>query len=83
MFSPKSLTFGNVRSKPLTEIWREMQDSTQLQAIRNAALRKGPCASCKYFDECRGCASRIFAYGGDYFLSDPACPIGQAAAKTV
>ncbi|MEJ2746137.1 MAG: radical SAM protein, partial [bacterium] len=83
MFSPKSLTFGNVRSKPLTEIWREMQDSTLLKDIRKAALRKGPCASCKYFDECRGCASRIFAYGGDYFLSDPACPIGQAAAKTV
>lgn len=83
MFSPKSLTFGNVRKKSLPQIWREMQESRLLQDIRKAALRKGPCASCKYFDECRGCASRIFAYGGDYFLSDPACPIGEAAVKTV
>jgi radical SAM protein with 4Fe4S-binding SPASM domain len=83
MFSPKSLTFGNVREKSLSKIWREMRESTLLRDIRKAALRKGACASCKYFDECRGCASRIFAYGGDYFLSDPACPLGQAAAKTV
>lgn len=81
MFSPKSLAFGNVRKKSLPEIWREMVESPLLRDIRNAALRKGPCASCKHFDECRGCASRIFAYGGDYFLSDPACPIGEAAAK--
>ena len=83
MFSPKSITFGNVRVKPLAQIWREMEKSRLLQDIRKAALRKGPCMSCKYFDECRGCASRIFAYGGDYFLSDPACPIGEAAAETV
>lgn len=83
MFSPRSLTFGNVRRKPLPEIWREMQESRLLQDIRKASLRKGPCASCKRFDECRGCASRIFAYGGDYFLSDPACPLGEAAAQTV
>ena len=83
MFAPASLTFGNVRVKPLQEIWRVMRESPLLKKIRSAALREGPCAACGYFEECRGCASRIFAYSGDFFFSDPACPLGQGAAKTV
>ncbi len=82
MFAPASLTFGSVRRKPLPQIWREMQESPLLNDIRRADLRDGPCASCAHFDECRGCASRIFAYGGNYFLSDPACPLGRKAEKT-
>ena len=83
MFAPASLTFGNVRVKPLPHIWRDMQESPLLQKIRRASLREGPCAACAYFEECRGCAARTFAYSGSFFLSDPACPLGQRHVEAV
>jgi len=44
-----------------------------LSAIKEK--RKGKCKKCKYFNECGGCRSRVYALTHDWFASDPACPI--------
>jgi radical SAM protein with 4Fe4S-binding SPASM domain len=72
-FSPMS--YGNIKDRPLIEIWEDMRDSEFLRKIWDPSSRKGKCKTCKYLEECRGCRSRTFALTGDWFEADPACPI--------
>jgi radical SAM protein with 4Fe4S-binding SPASM domain len=72
-FSP--ISYGNIKDRPLVEIWKDMKSSDFLHKIWNSASRKGKCKTCKYLEECRGCRSRTFAMTGDWFEADPACPI--------
>lgn len=72
-FSPVGL--GSVYEKRLDEIWAEALESPFLQKIRKAESRTGECRGCRYLEECRGCRSRTFALTGDWFASDPVCPL--------
>lgn len=67
---------GNVNSKPLDEIWSESLSSPFLQKIKDPKTRTGYCQSCPYLEDCKGCRSRTFALTGDWFASDPVCPLG-------
>ncbi len=62
---------GNVRERPLSEIWR---DSPLLAALRQPSLR-GRCGVCEYARAglCIGCRARAFASRGDYLDEDPWC----------
>lgn len=64
------LALGNVRDKPLADIYR---DDTLLRSIR-AAEFTGRCGRCVYADLCGGSRARAFADSGDPLGEDPACP---------
>jgi len=72
-FAP--LVLGNVNDKPLGEIWNEMLLSPFLHRIKDPESRTGYCQDCQYLADCMGCRSRTFALTGDWFASDPVCPL--------
>jgi radical SAM protein with 4Fe4S-binding SPASM domain len=72
-FAP--LVLGNVNDKPLGEIWREMLTSPLLNRLKDPESRTGYCRRCPYLADCMGCRSRTFVLTGDWFASDPVCPL--------
>jgi AdoMet-dependent heme synthase len=61
---------GNVRSRPLKEIY---QHSELFQALRNKDALKGRCGQCEYRYLCGGSRSRAYAMTGDYLAEEPFC----------
>ena len=78
-FAP--LVLGNVNEKPLGEIWREMLVSPLLHQIKDPNTRTGYCLDCQYLADCKGCRSRTFVLTGDWFASDPVCPLSLKLAE--
>jgi radical SAM protein with 4Fe4S-binding SPASM domain len=74
------LVLGNVNNQPLDRIWNEALSSPWLQRIKDPKTKTGYCQSCQYLEDCKGCRSRVFALTGDWFASDPVCPLGNTAA---
>ena len=74
------LPLGNVRERPLMELYRE---DPLLRAIR-AARFTGRCGDCEYRHLCGGSRSRALASSGDPLGEDPACAyrpvVGSPAA---
>jgi pyrroloquinoline quinone biosynthesis protein E len=67
----KTLTFDNVKDRPLAEIWLE---SSAFQAFRGADWMEEPCRSCdRRFTDFGGCRSQAFAFAGRAEAVDPAC----------
>ncbi|HEX9030969.1 MAG TPA: TIGR04053 family radical SAM/SPASM domain-containing protein [Streptosporangiaceae bacterium] len=64
------LRLGNMRTRPLSDIYR---DDPLLRDIR-AARFAGRCAECSYSDLCGGSRARAYAASGDPLGEDPACP---------
>ena len=64
------LGLGNVRTRPLADIYR---DDSLLRSIRAAAFT-GRCGGCDYADLCGGSRARAYAATGDPLGPDPACP---------
>ncbi|MFZ5850993.1 MAG: TIGR04053 family radical SAM/SPASM domain-containing protein [Actinomycetota bacterium] len=69
------LKLGNVRTRPLADIYRR---HPLLRAIR-AGRFAGRCGRCGYADLCGGSRARAFAATGDPLGEDPACPLPVAA----
>ena len=65
---------GNVREKSLKEIY---QNSEALKKIRNPKNFKPPCGTCEFNVICGGSRARAYAYFGDPFGPDPACPLPE------
>ena len=72
-FAP--MTLGNVNEKVLGEIWREVLSSPFFSRIIDPKTRTGSCQDCRYLADCKGCRSRTFVLTGDWFASDPVCPL--------
>lgn len=68
-FLPEST--GNVRERPITELYR---DSELFCDLRDRANLTGKCGACSYRAICGGSRSRAYAHTGDPFASDPLCP---------
>ncbi|MGA8943878.1 MAG: TIGR04053 family radical SAM/SPASM domain-containing protein [Thermoactinomyces sp.] len=64
------IVVGNVREKPLAEIYRE---SPVLKELRNPDNYKGKCGVCEFRYVCGGSRSRAYAVTGDYLESEPFC----------
>ncbi len=64
------LKCGNVRRKPLGEIWRT---SEHFAALRNYDRLTGKCGACMFKEYCGGCRARAFAENGDYLSVEPFC----------
>jgi len=74
-FSPVGI--DAVNGKTLVEIWRYMSTATFFNQIKSPATRQGYCLNCKYLPDCKGCRSRTYALTGDWFGSDPCCPLAM------
>ena len=72
-FAP--MVLGNVNEKSLGEIWDEVLSSPFLSQLKDPKTRTGYCQSCQYLEDCKGCRSRTFVLTGDWFASDPVCPL--------
>ena len=75
-----SMTVGNVNEKPLGEIWAGVLTSDFFHQIKDPKTRTGSCQDCKYLEDCKGCRSRTFVLTGDWFASDPVCPLSLKLA---
>ncbi|RKY01711.1 MAG: heme b synthase [Spirochaetes bacterium] len=61
---------GNIREKPLEEIWR---DSSVFNDLRDYDKLKGKCGICEYRKVCGGCRARAYTMLGDYLAEEPFC----------
>ncbi|MGW2271286.1 TIGR04053 family radical SAM/SPASM domain-containing protein [Streptomyces yangpuensis] len=61
---------GNVKVRPLTEIYRHSELFTRL---RDPALLRGRCGACEFKAVCGGSRSRAYGATGDLLESDPYC----------
>ena len=65
------LSAGNIREKPLPEIYRH---APLMKHLRQRESFVGPCGSCPFTTDCGGSRSRAYASTGNPFASDPLCP---------
>ncbi len=70
----QSLTLGNVKDRPFSEIWRDSSNET-LTALRQRAGRlEGRCADCRFLGVCGGgFRVRAVQVHGNLWAPDPAC----------
>jgi heme b synthase len=64
------VTCGNVREKPLQEIWAT---SEIFKNLRNTDGYKGKCGRCEFRKVCGGCRARAYETSGDYMAEEPYC----------
>ena len=62
---------GNVRDRPLTEIYRT---SPLLRSLRDRDQLGGTCGRCEFRQVCGGSRAQAFAATGDPLAADPICP---------
>jgi radical SAM protein len=71
---------GNIRERPLSEIYRS---AAALRVLRDADAFTGKCGGCEFRWACGGSRARAYAMTGDVLGSDPFCsyvPPARAAA---
>jgi len=67
-------SFGNVRSRPFSEIWTDLSDPLMKKLKNKKAYVTGRCARCRWLDICGGnFRVRAEAVTGDLWAPDPAC----------
>ncbi len=71
------LSAGNVRQRPLPEIY---SDSELFRALRDPDRLGGRCGRCGYREPCGGSRARAYAGSGDPLAEDPGCPYEPAAS---
>ena len=64
---------GNVKDKPLKQIWDDMQNSEFYAKARDKSNIKGKCGVCEFRELCGGCRTAALFYTGDILGSDPRC----------
>ncbi len=62
---------GNVREKPIREIW---ENAEVFERLRDYSQLTGKCGKCEYVDTCGGCRARAYYRYGDYLAPEPLCP---------
>ena len=75
-FLPHPL-LGNVRERPLSEIYR---DAPALRRLRDMDRLTGACGACSYRWACGGSRARAYAMTGDLMATDPFCVVPVEAA---
>ena len=67
-------SFGNVQTKPFSEIWSDLTNPLMAQLRQKKTYAKGRCAMCRWLDICGGnFRARAEAVTGDIWGEDPAC----------
>lgn len=65
------LSAGNVRRRPLVDLYRH---SPLFKQLRDADRLLGKCGRCEFRALCGGSRARAFALAGDPMAADPLCP---------
>jgi radical SAM protein with 4Fe4S-binding SPASM domain len=73
---------GNVNEKKLGEIWNEMLASPFFNQLKDPESRTGCCRICPHLADCMGCRSRAYVLTGDWFASDPVCPLADEIRRS-
>ena len=73
-------SLGNVRAKPLSEIY---SGAPPLQALRNMDALGGKCGACEFRWACGGSRARAYAMTGDLMGADPLCNYQVGAVPAV
>jgi len=70
----QSMTLGNVKDRPFSEIWRDQSNGT-LAALRDRTKKlEGKCANCRFLNICGGgFRVRAVQVHGNLWAPDPAC----------
>ena len=67
-------SFGNIRQRPFSEIWRDLENPLMARLKEKKKHVGGRCASCRWLDVCGGnFRVRAEAVTGDLWAPDPAC----------
>jgi radical SAM protein len=61
---------GNIRERPLAEIYRE---APIFKALRDTAKLEGKCGVCEFKEICGGSRARAYALTGDPLAEEPCC----------
>ncbi len=69
---------GNVRERPLAEIYRE---TPLFRALRDPDRLGGKCGRCEFREICGGSRARAYALTGDYLAEDPTCAYEPGAGR--
>lgn len=70
----QSLTLGNVRQRPFSEIWSDNQHPTLAQLRERVKYLEGRCGSCRFRDTCAGgFRVRALQVHRNLWAPDPAC----------
>lgn len=70
----RHLNFGNIRSRPFSQIWTDTTDEFLQKLKTKKNFVTGRCSSCKWLDVCGGnFRVRAEAAYGDIWAPDPAC----------
>lgn len=64
------LSAGNVRTEPLTSVYRT---SSLFTGLRTPDMLKGRCGACEFREVCGGSRSRAYGVTGDPFAEEPWC----------
>lgn len=64
------ISCGNIREKPLSEIYRQ---NPLMRNLRKPELLEGRCGRCNYKNICGGSRARAYSYKGNPFSEDPSC----------
>ncbi len=80
----QSLTLGNVKERPFSEIWSDNTNDT-LTALRNRTGRlEGKCAGCRFLDVCGGgFRVRAVQVHGNLWAPDPACYLSDEEIEPI
>jgi AdoMet-dependent heme synthase len=73
------LVAGNVRERPLAEIYRQ---GPLFRRLRDRTLLRGRCGGCEYRAVCGGSRARAWALTGDYLAEDPSCVYTPLALRS-
>lgn len=73
---------GNLRDRPLAEIW---SGSEVFRRLRERGALGGRCGACEFRLLCGGCRARAFGSSGDLMGEDPCCGYrpGTAGGETI
>jgi 12,18-didecarboxysiroheme deacetylase len=67
-------SFGNVKTRPFSEIWTDVSEPLMKKLKEKKKYVKGRCATCRWLDICAGnFRVRAEAVTGDVWAPDPAC----------
>ena len=72
-------TVGNIRDRPLTELWNRPKELLAMLRDKKSKLT-GRCGLCKYVEMCGGCRVRAAA-SGDIWGDDPSCYLSDKTVR--
>jgi len=80
----RGISFGNVRTRPFSEIWTDTGHELMAKLKDKKPYVTGRCAKCRWLDICAGnFRARSEAVTGDIWAPDPACYLTEEEIKTL